>query len=144
MNDGSSGSDIGFTHIALYAHDIDASVDFYARYARMSIVHSRKEPDGTRVVWLSDRTRPFVLVLIASKEKIANPLGPYAHLGVALPSREIVDERCELARAEKRLRAGPTDSEPPVGYWALIADPDGHILELSFGQDVGLAILRSS
>ncbi|MBC5810964.1 MAG: VOC family protein [Candidatus Eremiobacteraeota bacterium] len=133
-------SDVGWTHVALYAHDIDAIVDFYARYARMSVVHSRRTADGGRVVTLSDRTRPFMLVLMQSRRKqIRNSLGPSAHLGVALPSRDIVDERCELARGEKRLRAGPTDSGPPAGYWALIADPDGHMLQISFGQDLGAA-----
>jgi catechol 2,3-dioxygenase-like lactoylglutathione lyase family enzyme len=132
-------SDIGFTHVALYAHKLDESIDFYARFARMSIVHSRSEDDGTRVVWLSDRTRPFVLVLIESKDPVENPLGPFAHLGIGLPSRDAVDERCALARSEKRLRLGPTDSGQPLGYWALIADPDGHMLEVSYGQDVGLS-----
>ncbi len=133
-------SDIGWTHVALYSHDIDASVDFYARYARMGIVHSRRDSDGMRVIWLSDRTRPFVLVLIESQEPVRHPLGPTAHLGISLPSRESVDERAALARGEKRLRLGPTDSGYPVGYWALIADPDGHMLEVSFGQEVGLAV----
>jgi catechol 2,3-dioxygenase-like lactoylglutathione lyase family enzyme len=136
-------SDIGWTHVALNAHDIDASIDFYARYARMALVHSRQESDGTRVVWLSDRTRPFVLVLVESKDPVENPLGPFAHLGIGLPSREAVDERCELARTAKCLRVGPIDSGPPVGYWALIADPDGHMLEVSHGQDVGLAAMGS-
>jgi catechol 2,3-dioxygenase-like lactoylglutathione lyase family enzyme len=135
-------TDIGWTHIALYAHDIDASIDFYARFARMSIVHSRREADGKRVVWLSDRTRPFVLVLIESREPVQNPLGPSAHLGIGLPSREAVDERCALAREDKRLRHGPVDSGYPVGYWALIADPDEHMLEVSFGQEVGLTVER--
>jgi catechol 2,3-dioxygenase-like lactoylglutathione lyase family enzyme len=131
-------SDIGWTHVALYSHDIDESIGFYARYARMALVHSREESDGTRVVWLSDRTRPFVLVLIESKDPVENPLGPFAHLGIGLPSREAVDERCALARSEKRLRFGPRDSGPPVGYWALIADPDGHMLEVSHGQELFL------
>jgi catechol 2,3-dioxygenase-like lactoylglutathione lyase family enzyme len=135
-------SDIGWTHVALYAHNIDESIDFYARFARMSLVHSRQEADGTRVVWLSDRTRPFVLVLIESKDPVENPLGPFAHLGIGLPSRDAVDERCALARSEKRLRLGPTDSGYPVGYWALIADPDGHMLEVSHGQEVGLSTQR--
>lgn len=26
--------------------------------------------------------------------------------------------------------------EPPVGYWALIRDPDGHTLEVAYGQDL--------
>jgi catechol 2,3-dioxygenase-like lactoylglutathione lyase family enzyme len=135
-----TGIDIGWTHVALYAHDLDASIDFYAKYARMGIVHSRRVEDGRRVVWLSDRTRPFVLVLIQSTDTVHNPLGPSAHLGIGLPSREAVDERCELAKEEGRLKLGPTDDGPPVGYWALIADPDGHTLEVSYGQEIGLAV----
>lgn len=46
----------------------------------------------------------------------------------------------EEARAEGRLRMGPTESGYPVGYWALLSDPDGHTLELSFGQEVWLAV----
>ncbi len=37
---------------------------------------------------------------------------------------------------------GPIDSGPPVGYWGYIVDPDGHNLELSYGQEVGLTIER--
>src|SRR5579862_5639015 len=117
-NNSGAGVDVGWTHVALYARDLDASIDFYARFARMSIVHSRKDPYGTRVVWLSDRTRPFVLVLIESRGPVQNPLGPWAHLGIGLPSRDAVDERCALARAEGCLKKEPVDSGYPVGYWA--------------------------
>ena len=43
-------------------------------------------------------------------------------------------------RAEQRAIHGPEDSGPPVGYWAYVVDPDGHNLEVSFGQDVGLTV----
>jgi hypothetical protein len=36
--------------------------------------------------------------------------------------------------------AAPEDSGPPVGYWALIRDPDGHTLEIAYGQDVRHAV----
>ena len=49
-------SDVGLTHIALPVTDLDESADFYERYARMQIVHRREG-----VLWLSDKTRPFVL-----------------------------------------------------------------------------------
>jgi len=51
-----------------------------------------------------------------------------------------VDRLCAQARAEKRLVSGPEDYGPPVGYWAFLSDPDGHTLEISHGQDVGLAV----
>ena len=125
---------MGLTHVALPVRDLDASIDFYARYAQMQVVHRREG-----VVWLSDRTRPFVIVLMQGGE-VAHPLRPAAHLGVACASRAEVDRLCALARGEKRLVGGPEDYGPPVGYWAFLSDPDGHTLEISHGQDVGLVV----
>jgi len=137
-------SDIGLTHIALPVSDVDESVRFYEKYARMSVVHRRGGSDGEgEVVWVSDRTRPFVVVLIGVG-KVEHPLRPWAHLGVGCESRGEVDRLCAEASAEGRLLQGPTDSGYPVGYWALLSDPDGHTLELSYGQEVGLAVERSA
>jgi catechol 2,3-dioxygenase-like lactoylglutathione lyase family enzyme len=133
-------SDVGLTHIALPVADVEASIVFYSKYARMSVVHRRKdsESDG-EVVWVSDRTRAFVVVLIRV-ERVEHPLAPWAHLGVGCESREEVDRLCGEARVEGRLLTEPTDSGYPVGYWALLRDPDGHTLELSYGQEVGLTV----
>jgi catechol 2,3-dioxygenase-like lactoylglutathione lyase family enzyme len=137
-------SDVGLTHVALPVTHIDTSIAFYAKYARMQVVHRRTDREThTEVVWLSDRTRPFVIVLI-EVPKVAHPLLPSAHLGVGCATREEVDRLCEEARSEGRLRYGPLDSGYPVGYWALIADPDGHTLEVSFGQEVALAVAHSA
>jgi catechol 2,3-dioxygenase-like lactoylglutathione lyase family enzyme len=130
-------SDIGLTHVALPVRDLDASIAFYARYARMQVVHRREG-----VVWLSDRTRPFVIVLMGGSE-VEHPLRPAAHLGVACESRAEVDRLSALAREEKSLVDGPQDYGPPVGYWAFLSDPDGHTLEISYGQDVGLTVERA-
>jgi catechol 2,3-dioxygenase-like lactoylglutathione lyase family enzyme len=133
-------ADIGLTHVALPARDLEASIAFYRKYARMEVVHRRKDAStGFGVVWLSDRTRPFVIVLV-QVPGVERPLEPLAHLGVACPTREEVDRLCGEARREGALRQGPVDSGYPVGYWAFLADPDGHTLELSFGQEVGLTV----
>ena len=126
--------DVGLTHVALPVRDLDTAVAFYARYARMQTVHRR-----SGVVWLSDKTRPFVIVLIEAAD-VPYPLVPFAHLGIGCESREEVDRLCELATSEDRLIGGPLDYGPPVGYWAFIRDPDGHTLEVSHGQEVGLAV----
>ena len=124
-------SDIGLTHIALPVSSLEASVAFYAQYANMSVVHSRPG-----VVWVSDRTRPFAIVLIETAGVI-KPLLPMAHLGVGVSSREEVDHLCHLAVESGCLARQAEQMEPPVGYWALISDPDGHTLEVSYGQDLG-------
>ena len=136
-------ADIGLTHVALPARDLEASVAFYRKYARMEVVHRRKDAStGFGVVWLSDRTRPFVIVLVQVPH-VERPLAPLAHLGVGCPTREEVDRLCGEARREGELRLGPIDAGYPVGYWAFLADPDGHTLELAFGQEVGLTVANA-
>jgi catechol 2,3-dioxygenase-like lactoylglutathione lyase family enzyme len=131
--------------VALPVSDLDASLQFYEQYADMQVVHRRTDPDsGTSVAWISDLTRPFVLVLIEVPAVDACLGGTYCHVGLGVTSRDDVDARCERARAEGRGVFGPLDAGPPVGYWAYIVDPDGHNLEISFGQEVGLTVDRAS
>jgi catechol 2,3-dioxygenase-like lactoylglutathione lyase family enzyme len=133
--------DEGITHVALPVRDVDASRVFYDKYARMQTVHERTDPQtGTRVAWISDLTRPFVLVLIEVEAVDACLGGVYCHIGTAVASRAEVDARCKEARQDNRSVVGPFDAGPPVGYWAYIVDPDGHNLELSHGQEVGIAV----
>jgi catechol 2,3-dioxygenase-like lactoylglutathione lyase family enzyme len=135
-------TDIGFTHVALTVKDVAASCRFYDRYAAMRLVHQRVDAhSGRRVVWLSDGTRPFVVVLI-EVERVDVRLEGSAHLGVGCASRADVDRLCALARVEGSLVSPPQDSGPPVGYWAILRDPDGHHLELAFGQEVGLTVAK--
>jgi len=132
--------DRGLTHVALTVSDLGASTAFYREYANFQIVHERHDHETGGVVWISDLTRPFVLVLIEVDEP-SHPLGGSNHLGVAVPSRDEVDRLAAKARADGRLLMGPIDGGYPVGYWAFIADPDGHSLEVSFGQEVGIAVV---
>lgn len=133
-------SDLGLTHVALPASALEKSLDFWSRYARMEVVHRRRDPvSGKEVAWISDGTRPFVIVLIGV-QRVERPLLPIAHLGVGCASRDEVDRLTTAAREEGCLRLGPIDSGYPVGYWALLSDPDGHTLELSHGQEVGRTV----
>jgi catechol 2,3-dioxygenase-like lactoylglutathione lyase family enzyme len=135
--------DRGLTHVALTVRDIESSVAFYREFGGFDVVHERRDDEtGSAVVWLSDLTRPFVVVLIQNNEPIHRLAGSN-HLGVSLLSRDDVDAVADRARAAGRLELGPTDSGHPVGYWAIIRDPDGHQLEVSYGQDVGLTVERS-
>ncbi len=121
--------------------DTIRSVDFYERFADMTVVHRRVDPStGAAVVWLSDLTRPFVIVLIETA--VSHRLGGYSHLGVGCASRADVDARCAAAGAAGHEVLGPFDDGPPVGYWAIVADPDGHNLELSHGQEVAFTVAR--
>jgi catechol 2,3-dioxygenase-like lactoylglutathione lyase family enzyme len=137
-------TDIGFTHVALFCRDVDKTAAFYKKYARMTEVHRRTDAaTGHRVVWLSDTLRPFVTVFIEA-DTITPVLGPFAHLGVGCANRSEVDDLCAQAEAEGVLAKAPEDSGPPIGYWAMIKDPDGHMLELSHGQEIAFAVTDSA
>ena len=136
--------DIGLTHITLPVANIEQSIQFYSAYAQMQVIHRRIDAEtGIEVVWLSDRTRPFVIVLIQTKS-VHPVLSPLAHLGVGCQSREFMDALCEKAKEEGILLQEPKDSGYPIGYWAFLRDPDGHTLELSYGQEIGLTVDQSS
>ena len=121
--------DLGLTHLALAVSKLERSIVFYEAWTDLKVIHSREG-----VVWLSDGTRSFGLVL--AEDDVPHPLAPFSHLGFAVESAERVHELAERARREGVLRSGPTDSGPPVGTWCFIEDPDGHMVEFSFGQEI--------
>jgi lactoylglutathione lyase len=142
-----------FTHIALPVRDLDATLDFYARYTTLERIHERYEEEtGLRTVWLAnsrDKTEEaarFVLVLICGslpthitgdiKEEYGF-LRSISHLGLSLSSRAEVDDVAERAREEGCLLLGPRYMNPVVGYICLVRDPDGNQLEFSVEQILG-------
>lgn len=138
-------SDRGLTHVAFWVTDLDRSVAFYGDYAAMQVVHRRNERNGARVAWVSDQTRPFVLVLVEPSRgwrrygwtRLLHRRCPrFSHLGVACATREEVDRLAARAAEAGIIEEGPIELPPPVGYLALIRDPDGYTLELSVGQEV--------
>ena len=133
--------DLGLTHVALPVAELDRSISFYAEYAGLRVVHQRGGP-RERVAWLSDLTRPFVVVLL--EHPVDHHLGGWSHLGVGVGSRAEVDAALARAAGAGHATDGPHDSGPPVGYWGIIVDPDGHNLELAHGQQVGLTVQQSS
>ena len=134
-------TDIGLSHIALPVSDLDASIAFFVRFADMEVVHRRDGHDGVQVAWISDLTRPFVIVLLETAERSAEAtLGGWAHLGVGCASRDEVDHRLVEANAAGHQVLGPCDDGPPVGYWGIIVGPDGHNLEVAYGQEVGVTV----
>src|SRR5207244_1226387 len=126
--------DTGFTHVALPVSNLIASIAFYERWADMALIEQVEDAAGPKAARLGDSTRPFVLVLIESGSVPAYALDGFGHIGIECATRDDVDRRSAAARDAGCLRHGPTDSGPPRGYWAVLADPDGHQLEFSHGQ----------
>jgi predicted lactoylglutathione lyase len=76
-------------------------------------------------------------VLIAEGSE-TNVQPPWQHIGMAVDSRAEVDE--VFARAKADGIDGlwkPFDAGEIVGYYCGVPDPDGNLVEFSFGQRIG-------
>ena len=63
-------------------------------------------------------------------------MGPFAHIGIELPSKEAVDEIAAKAKAAGCLGLGPMQMPKQIGYICFLKDPDGNTIECSFDQGV--------
>lgn len=128
------------THLAMHVADIDACIEFYAKYCNMSIVHDRRnEDEGQRIVWLSEpgREKEMIFVIMNRGQTTSQPANNYAHIGFALESREAVDRIADMAQADGRLTWPAVDEPYPVGYYCGVTDPNGTVVEFSYGQPLG-------
>ena len=127
-----------FTHCALHVSDVAASIDFYARYCGMKEVHSHGSAPE-RTVWIAEEGREtqFVLVLVSGGRKQQRTEGDMTHYGFAVSSRSEIDEIADRARDEGCLFWEPQDLPYPVGYLCAVEDPDGYVIEFSYGQPLG-------
>ena len=122
-----------WTHITINCSDIDASVEFYTSFCGLSIVRDRRL-EGRHNVWLGPETQcgvdpVFVLVIVQDEVKAR-----LDHFGFQCDSREEVDRIAALARQQNILVEGPVDVGGVVGYFTMVRDPDGHLVEFTAGQ----------
>jgi len=122
-----------WTHITINCSDIDRSVRFYTSFCGLTIVRDRRI-EGRHNVWLGPATKPgedpmFVLVIVQSEVTAR-----LDHFGFQCESREEVDRIAALAREQNILVELPTDIGGVVGYFTTVRDPDGHVVEFTFGQ----------
>jgi catechol 2,3-dioxygenase-like lactoylglutathione lyase family enzyme len=117
--------------------DVAASIDFYRRYIGLHVVHDRVD-DGIRVAWLSEDAQDpsFVIVIIGAGGEQSDQRDFANHLGYDLPSREAVDAVAARGDADGILMQGPVYAGPIVGYFCMVRDPDGNIVEFSHGQPI--------
>lgn len=129
-----------FTHIARHVVDLDKTIAFLCRYCGLNVVHDRTSDDsGRRVVWLAEpgKEDAFVFVLIPGNVAREQNKTDYSHLGFALASREEVDAVAAMAKQDGILVWEPREEPYPVGYYCGVRDPDGQMVEFSYGQPLG-------
>src|ERR671924_2254599 len=126
------------THLALHVRDLDTTIVFYCDYCGMQVVHERVT-DGRRVVWLAEpgREQEFIFVMVPGGTGRQQAATDYSHLGFALESHAAVDALADQARAAGCLVWEPREEPYPVGYYCGVRDPDGKMVEFSYGQPLG-------
>ncbi len=90
------------------------------------------------VAWLSPEELGIVLVFI-QKNETPDPipvLVPLAHLGISLDSTDQVDQVAERGERDGCLAWEPREEPAPVGYICALSDPDGNLVEFSYGQEI--------
>ena len=122
-----------WTHITINCSDIDASVAFYTSFCGLTIVRDRRI-EGRHNVWLGPATKrdenpTFVLVIVQDEIKAR-----LDHFGFQCDSRAEVERLAEIARQQNILVEPPVDVGGVVGYFTMVRDPDGHLVEFTFGQ----------
>jgi len=131
-----------WTHLALRVADIERSISWYERLTPMRVLKRFTDDYGVGV-WLADPDEPAPFVLVLSQFAAATDpfgyapaavLGPYAHIGFELESREAVDAIGAMAEKEGILTYPPTQMPSPIGYICFTEDPDGNTIEFSYGQ----------
>jgi len=134
-----------WTHIAFAVKDIDASIAWYEKFTHLRVLARDEDEDGKNV-WLGDSATvksPFVLVLgqfNEGKDPFAPtphpPMGPFAHIGIELPTKEAIDEVAAKAKEVGCLALGPRQMKKRIGYICFVKDPDGNTIEFSHDQGV--------
>lgn len=126
------------THLALHVRDLEACIGFYREFCGMQVVHERSD-SGRRVVWLAEpgREEEFIFVMVPGGMGLQQAATDYSHLGFALESRAAVDAIANQARAAGYLVWEPREEPYPVGYYCGVRDPDGNMVEFSYGQPLG-------
>jgi len=134
-----------WTHIAICVKDIEKTIAWYERFTHLTLL-SKGEDEAGKNAWVGDSSNaesPFVLVLsqfYEGKDPFApaphHPMGPFAHIGIEVPTKEAVDELAARGKAEGCLAFGPMQMPKQIGYICFLKDPDGNTIEFSYDQGV--------
>jgi catechol 2,3-dioxygenase-like lactoylglutathione lyase family enzyme len=122
-----------WTHFTLPVSDLNASIRFFTKECGLSVVRDRRGEGGT-TVWLGPQPaegRDPEFVLVAFQGEVKEPLD---HFGFQCETREEVMAIADRARVGGTLVEGPMDYGGSVGYFVLVREPSGHLVEFTFGQ----------
>jgi catechol 2,3-dioxygenase-like lactoylglutathione lyase family enzyme len=123
-----------WTHVVAKVSDLDRSVSFYRRFCALEVVRDGR-PNG-HTVWLAPAARSrgtpaFVLVLYQTGIDFR-----LDHLGFQVETREEIDRIAAEGKDLGILAEPPWDGGGDIGYVTMLRDPDGHLVEFTYGQPI--------
>ena len=133
---------VRWTHIALPCTDMDKTIEWYETFTPLQLLDRREDADGEGA-WLGhpdQGDKPFILVLVSffrDQDKGPQPImAPFAHIGIEMPTKQMVDDVAERGKAAGCLAWPPQLMPAPIGYICALTDPDGNMIEFSYDQGV--------
>ena len=126
---------VRWTHITITVSNIERSIAFYSSFCNLSVLRDRRN-EGGGTVWLGPKTPPGknpTFLLVIGEGEVTSRMD---HLGFQCEMREQVDEIAERGRQLAILEIEPTDVGGTVGYFTILRDPDGHLVEFTHGQPI--------
>ena len=126
---------VRWTHITITVSNIERSIAFYSTFCNLSVLRDRRKGGGG-TVWLGPKTPPGknpTFLLVIGEGEVTSRMD---HLGFQCEAREQVDEIAERGRQLAILEIEPTDVGGTVGYFTILRDPDGHLVEFTHGQPI--------
>ena len=122
-----------WTHFTLPLSDLDGSIQFFTETCGLAVVRDRRL-EGGNTVWLGPKPTEGAepdFVLVAYQGEVKEPLD---HFGFQCETRDQVTSIASAARERGNLVEGPIDFGGSVGYFAVLREPSGHLVEFTHGQ----------
>lgn len=124
------------THLCLHVKELDECVRFYTDYCEMRVIDERvKAGEGSIYMSEAGRQTELVLQLKSGGDYRKLAAEEETHFGFAVESRQVVDDIALRARADGILFWEP-DEYLPGAYFCAVNDPNGNLVEFSYGHPV--------
>lgn len=123
-------------HVLFKVKDADHSIRFYSEYLGMNAVQDQRDSDGNRWVWLRFAENPyapmFVLVEDTHLKTTHGAVNSLQMFSFRLPDLKPVEEISAKAKTDNCLVEPARYGGHMRGYFCLVSDPDGNMLEFSY------------
>lgn len=124
-------------HILFKVKDADISLRFYSEYLGLAAVVDQKDIEGNRWVWMRFLENPHAPLFVLTEDsqwKKPNQAveTSFQRMGFRMNDLEPVEEISERAKKENCLVEPAHYGGHLRGYYCVVVDPDGNLLEFSY------------